>query len=55
VADFLWAVASEGARPGSPPGSGLHQPGAYKTPRAHHGVGLARAGCTGAVAARAAS
>jgi hypothetical protein len=28
VASFLWAVASEGAQSGSPPGSGLRQPGA---------------------------
>jgi hypothetical protein len=27
VAGFLWAVASEGARSGIPPGSSLHQPG----------------------------
>jgi hypothetical protein len=54
VADFLWAVASEGARPGSPQGSGLHQPGVKKTPRARRGVSSARVGCTGAAAARAA-
>jgi hypothetical protein len=28
VVGFLWVVASEGARSGSPPGSGLCQPGA---------------------------
>jgi hypothetical protein len=28
VAGFLWAMASEGARYGSPLGSGLHQPAA---------------------------
>jgi hypothetical protein len=28
VAGFLWGVLSEGARFGSPPGSGIHQLGA---------------------------